>query len=58
LSHSKVKKNKNFQMATWDNSLPTDEELTTEEINLSSAALRAGAFHLGKYCEHQNNVSV
>lgn len=44
-------------MATWENSLPTDEELTTEEVNLSSAALRAGAFHLGKHCENQNNVS-
>lgn len=44
-------------MATWDNSLPNDEELNAEEINLSSAALRAGAFHMGKYCENQNNVS-
>lgn len=44
-------------MATWDNVLPTEEELTVPEVNLSSPALRAGAFHMGKYCENQNNVS-
>lgn len=38
-------------------SLPTEEELTVSEINLSGAALRAGAFHMGKHCENQNNVS-
>lgn len=37
--------------------LPTEEELTVPEVNLSSAALRAGAFHLGKQCEKQNLVS-
>lgn len=37
--------------------LPTEEELTVPEVNLSSAALRAGAFHLGKHCEKQNLVS-
>uniref|UniRef100_A0A2P2HY34 NADH dehydrogenase (Ubiquinone) 1 alpha subcomplex subunit 8-like n=1 Tax=Hirondellea gigas TaxID=1518452 RepID=A0A2P2HY34_9CRUS len=31
--------------------LPTEEELVVEEINLSTPSLRAGAFHLGKYCE-------
>lgn len=41
---------------TSETVLPTEEELTTQEINLSSAALRAGAFHLGKHCEYQNNV--
>ncbi|XP_013106917.1 NADH dehydrogenase [ubiquinone] 1 alpha subcomplex subunit 8 [Stomoxys calcitrans] len=35
--------------------LPSDEELTVPELNLSTAALRAGAFHLGKACEFQNN---
>lgn len=44
-------------MATFDHVLPTDEELTVPEVNLSSASLRAGAFHMGKYCENQNNVS-
>lgn len=44
-------------MATEDLWIPTNEELTVEEVNLSSPALRAGAFHMGKYCENQNNVS-
>ncbi|XP_013136704.1 PREDICTED: NADH dehydrogenase [ubiquinone] 1 alpha subcomplex subunit 8-like [Papilio polytes] len=35
--------------------LPEDSELTVEEVNLSTATLRAGSFHLGKYCENQNN---
>lgn len=43
---------------TNDVNLPTNEELTTTEIQLSGAALRAGAFHLGKHCEHENNVSL
>jgi hypothetical protein len=43
-------------MATFDHVLPTDEELTVPEVNISSAALRAGAFHMGKQCENQNNV--
>lgn len=45
-------------MATHDVHLPSDEELTVPEVNLSSPALRAGAFHMGKYCENQNNVSI
>ncbi|XP_017468670.1 PREDICTED: NADH dehydrogenase [ubiquinone] 1 alpha subcomplex subunit 8 [Rhagoletis zephyria] len=40
---------------TNDITLPTDEELTVQELNLSTSALRAGAFHLGKQCENQNN---
>jgi hypothetical protein len=44
-------------MATENLQLPSDEELTVPEVNLSSPALRAGAFHMGKYCENQNNVS-
>uniref|UniRef100_A0A1B0FGT5 Uncharacterized protein n=1 Tax=Glossina morsitans morsitans TaxID=37546 RepID=A0A1B0FGT5_GLOMM len=32
-------------------SLPTEEKLTVTELNLPTAALRAGAFHLGKSCE-------
>ncbi len=43
---------------TSETTLPTEEELTVPEVNLSSAALRAGAFHLGKHCEKQNLVSV
>lgn len=38
--------------------LPTEEELTVPEVNISSAALRAGAFHLGKDCLNENNVSL
>lgn len=41
---------------TNDVFLPSEEELTVPEVNLSGPALRAGAFHLGKYCENQNNV--
>lgn len=37
--------------------LPTNEELTVEEVKLSYSTLHGAAFHLGKYCEPQNNVS-
>ncbi|CAD6210750.1 GSCOCG00012791001-RA-CDS, partial [Cotesia congregata] len=36
--------------------LPTEEELTVPEINLSWPVLHAASFYLGKYCENQNNV--
>lgn len=39
-----------------DTELPTDEELTVPELKLSGPALRAGAFHLGKYCQNTFNV--
>ncbi|XP_055622482.1 NADH dehydrogenase [ubiquinone] 1 alpha subcomplex subunit 8 [Toxorhynchites rutilus septentrionalis] len=42
-------------VVTKDTYLPTDEELTIPEVNLSGPALRAGAFHLGKHCESENN---
>ncbi|CAH1966090.1 unnamed protein product [Acanthoscelides obtectus] len=38
--------------------LPTEEELTVQEVNLSGPALKAGAFHLGKACEFENNEFV
>ncbi|KAF2354000.1 hypothetical protein FHG87_015244 [Trinorchestia longiramus] len=38
-------------MLTKSFELPTEEQLTVEEVNISTPALRAGAFHLGKYCE-------
>jgi hypothetical protein len=45
-------------VVTNDVKLPSNEELTVPvEIKLSGAALRAGAFHLGKYCENENNVN-
>lgn len=40
---------------TDDHHLPTDEELTVEEVKLSYTTLHAGAFHFGKYCQPQNN---
>jgi NADH dehydrogenase (ubiquinone) 1 alpha subcomplex subunit 8 len=40
---------------TADTWLPTEEELTVQEVPLGTPSLRAGAFHLGKYCEVQNN---
>lgn len=42
-------------MFTKDFPLPTEEELTVQEINVSTPSLRAAAFHLGKTCEEQNN---
>jgi len=40
---------------TNDVDLPTIEELTVPEVNVSSAVLRSAAFHIGKYCENVNN---
>lgn len=38
--------------------LPTIEELTVPEVNLSTTTLRSASFHLGKYCETKNNVGL
>lgn len=43
---------------TADVTLPEESELTVQEVNLSGSTLRAGSFHLGKYCEQQNNVCI
>lgn len=43
---------------THEVELPTEEQLTVQEINLSGPALKAGAFHLGKACEWENNVRL
>lgn len=43
---------------TEEHSLPTIEELTVPEINLSTSSLRAASFHLGKACEKENNVRL
>lgn len=40
---------------TASTQLPTEEELTVKEVPLGTPYLKAGAFHLGKYCETQNN---
>ncbi|KRX74652.1 NADH dehydrogenase [ubiquinone] 1 alpha subcomplex subunit 8 [Trichinella sp. T6] len=39
--------------------LPSDEELTvTQELNISSPALRAAAYHMGKYCDTQSKEFI
>jgi len=40
---------------TKDIWLPTDAELTVDEVPLGTPSLRAGAMHMGKYCEVTNN---
>ncbi|XP_012283641.1 NADH dehydrogenase [ubiquinone] 1 alpha subcomplex subunit 8 [Orussus abietinus] len=42
-------------VVTKHTKLPTEEELTVEEINVSSPVLLAAAFQFGKYCEWQRN---
>ena len=42
-------------MLTKDVWLPTEAELSVEEVPLGTPSLRAGAMHLGKACEAQNN---
>lgn len=45
-----------FEMPiTEDMKLPSDAELTVEEVPVGYPYLKAGSFHLGKYCEAQNN---
>lgn len=43
---------------TLDHELPSEDELTVPELKLSGPALRAGAFHLGKYCQDTFNVRI
>ncbi|XP_018327729.1 NADH dehydrogenase [ubiquinone] 1 alpha subcomplex subunit 8 [Agrilus planipennis] len=43
---------------TKDVHLPTEAELTVPEVKLSGPALKAAAFHLGKYCQNVNNEFV
>lgn len=45
-------------VVTFEHNLPTEQELTVPELKLSGPALRAGAFHLGKYCQDTFNVSL
>lgn len=42
---------------TKDVSLPSEEDLTVQEVEVSTPGLRAAAFHMGKACENANNVS-
>lgn len=43
---------------TEDVYLPSEEELTVQEVPLSGPVLRAGAHHLGASCEWENNVRL
>jgi len=42
-------------MITKGKELPTYEELEVQDVKLSTPFLKAGAFHLGKQCEAENN---
>jgi hypothetical protein len=42
--------------ATNQTYLPTYEELYAPNLNLTSAALKAGAIHLGVYCDIPSKV--
>lgn len=42
---------------TEDIVLPTDEDLTVQEVNVSTPYLKAASMFLGKHCEVVNNVS-
>lgn len=44
-----------FVMVSYGISLPSEEELIIEEVNLSGVVLRAASFYLGKRCENENN---
>jgi len=43
---------------SFDDWLPTYEELDVQEVNMSAAPLRAGAYHFGRYCDNQCKVSI
>lgn len=43
---------------THEVNLPTEEELTVQEVNLSTSLLHASAFHLGRACHFENNVRL
>lgn len=43
---------------TEDVYLPSDEELTVQEVPLSGPVLKAAAFHMGRVCEFENNVRL
>lgn len=38
--------------------LPTDADLTVQEINVSGPILKAAGHHLGNACEFENNVRL
>uniref|UniRef100_A0A8J2RVG4 NADH dehydrogenase [ubiquinone] 1 alpha subcomplex subunit 8 n=1 Tax=Daphnia galeata TaxID=27404 RepID=A0A8J2RVG4_9CRUS len=40
---------------TKEVTLPSEEELTVQEVEVSTPGLRAASFHMGKACENVNN---
>ena len=42
---------------TYDDYLPSYEELTVPEISMTSAPLKAGAIYFGKYCDDYCKVT-
>jgi len=42
-------------VATKKVEIPSDEDLSVQDVNLSVSSLRAGAFQMGKMCEQENN---
>ena len=38
--------------------MPSEEELTVQEVNLSGSTLKAGAHHLGGACLFENDVRL
>ena len=43
---------------TYDDYLPSYEELTVPEITMTSAPLKAGAIYFGKYCDDYCKVGL
>jgi len=42
---------------SFDDWLPTYEELDVHEVGMTASPLRAGALYFGKYCDNQCKVS-
>lgn len=45
-------------VVTAETTLPTEEELTVEELNVGFPVLQAASFHMGKYCEYHNDEFI
>ncbi len=43
---------------TKEITIPSEEELTVQEVEISTPGLRAASFHMGKACENVNNVCI
>lgn len=50
--------NTEVMVFTKEVTLPSEEELTVQEVEISTPGLRAASFHMGKACENVNNVSI